>query len=132
MNRELLREAYLYSVAHPEEHDQSYFYYIDRDACGTSACIGGRALLLAGYQLRYRDDNYDYPVLEVVTPSGRAATNVASAAVAVCGLTEEQADELFFNAGDLYEVAQVLLDWGVITEHEANLAGELLTEEVGT
>jgi hypothetical protein len=89
--------------AHPEEHGQAYWI------CGTTACIAGRATLLAGYEPVYvYADGYAYGTVEEVrNPDTGEELCVWAAAEQLMQLTYTEAARLFGPDNELADLEQI-------------------------
>ena len=101
MNLELLRrvQAKLRRMHHGGHLDMASF--ARKTDCGTAYCIGGYALLMAGYKTKtVKDQKY----LDWLAPDGRQLSwsddgpnSIWGSAQKILGLTEEQANRLFID-----------------------------------
>jgi hypothetical protein len=90
MNRELLeRVRTLIAAGAPVDMEVPW-------VCGTTACIGGWAIQLAGYELVEEKSWFRGRVIDHVCVMGNTRAVPFDAARAVLGLTEEEAYTLFF------------------------------------
>lgn len=100
VNKELVEKVLDHLRQHPEEWDQDQWF------CETTACFGGRALLMSGYRIidtsiekaRNADELDHVNDVEMVDPSGNILSDYANQATEVLGLPAHLADEIF---GDL-------------------------------
>lgn len=95
-----LRTRFL-RMRHAEHFDMSAWG--TKTECGTTACIAGHALLLAGYKLRLNVDNkYDFvsPKGRVVNPP-RAARRELGLSEKVTGTTFSSGPRELFYDGDI-------------------------------
>jgi len=78
--------------AHPDEHDQSTWI------CGTTACAGGRAAMLAGWEPVYTEiiPTAAWRVINPADPHG-APQKIARVAQEWLGLDDYTASRLFFQ-----------------------------------
>lgn len=104
---ERLDAAITYAVEHPERFD--FATWFERKTCGTTACLAGTVAWQAGWSPIFTDQN-ENPV-----PPDDPRVNVTAADVVrdgetkyvfyvardLLGLDEDQADELFVNAGGI-------------------------------
>lgn len=99
MNIELAKKVVAYIEAHPDEHDQGDFVTKDWDnACGTTACIAGHAMLLSGqYTIAMNEDHW--PRL-VEAKSHIRALMLADRAEDLLDITMYEREKLFFELQD--------------------------------
>lgn len=95
MNIEMTRRVLEYIKDHPEEHNQEHWVYLedaDADGCGTTRCMAGMAVHLAGRE-----------------PLGRRALNSTWIALGaeILGLSLDDADFMFISCNDLVELYRV-------------------------
>lgn len=88
MNVQLLKrvETWLRQLKHQQHFDMDS--YVDRNDCGTSFCIAGKALELSGYKVR--TDGM------LVNPDGNPSFDPAVKAGKLLGLTKIKRERLFF------------------------------------
>lgn len=90
INTELFQKVYDQITKHPETHDQSIF----EGGCGTTRCVAGWAVVIhhgidSIYQLHYRGGSF-----------------IAREAAELLGLSEEEADHLFYKTVN-YEAVEL-------------------------
>ena len=108
INEPLLFAALVDLTIHPEKHDQNI--YLCRDACGTTMCLAGDVVLLAGC-------NVMWGTREPYTFHNGRYYSAHEAATQLLGITEEQANDLFLLCGtldELWEAAGDITDNRVI------------------
>lgn len=88
INTELFQKIYDQIAQHPETHNQAVFEM--HDACGTVRCVAGWAITLEG-RVDQKGSIYDGVV------SARAILTLAAE---LLGLSEAQANELFYAVTD--------------------------------
>jgi hypothetical protein len=102
VNKELVEKVLDHLREHPQEWDQDQWF------CETTACFGGRALLMSGYRMintaieqptnikEYRDRfGPNYGDWEMVDDDGNAIFDFADRAAKVLGIPWPQAGEIF-------------------------------------
>lgn len=111
-NVELLRKALEHITAHPEEWDQAAWAY--KTDCGTSCCLAGHVVTLAGKQIDFDPDS-NMPAHRVVGEAG-SIDQVAANLLDIEPLFEAQfdyEDHLFHEhntLADLWHKAAELTD----------------------
>lgn len=121
---EQIRRAYEvldYIEAHPDKHDQSY--WVNRmdglvtpelalGDCGTTACVAGWTVLLAGRSIvRYDRIVEDAPVEYFsATEIERDLNSVPNMAVVLLGLDEDEEWEMFWECIDLADVRKAIAE----------------------
>jgi hypothetical protein len=103
VNLEKLDAAIAHIEAHPEEHDQNWWFR-KRD-CGTTACLAGTLALLDGWEPVWpkRWTGWDYTSAEYVKKGGRRR-RVPLVAREIIEATEWEAESLFGIAADLDDI----------------------------
>jgi len=86
---------------HPETHNQHDWGY--ETACGTTMCVAGHAAVLSGAKLNYFDFGNERKAYECTLPDG-TITGIDRYAQEMLGLTDEQADNLFYNMNNDLDV----------------------------
>lgn len=105
-NYPLLRKTMEHIEAHPEEHDQDHWGL--KTACGTVMCFAGHAAVLDGATPIWNQGPSDrHPEMEAVIRNG-SAMRVEQYAGMALGLTDKEADELFWGADDIDDVRKVV------------------------
>jgi hypothetical protein len=106
INVPLLRKTLEYADAHPEEIKLDTWAM--KTACGTTACIAGTAVVLAGHEIDWNSKSLCFYGVSCVT-DGRFIVDVAEEEL---GLTEQQANELFYcsSLNEVWEAAERLTD----------------------
>lgn len=109
-NFPLLWKVYDHIVAHPEEHNQSLFAY--RGECGTTFCFAGHTALIARPDLHYsfRDGAC---VGHLVDDSGMFARSSSRVAQEALGLSNDEADDLFYGAETADQIRDLIAGWEV-------------------
>lgn len=94
MNIELLKKVRnrLRRMKHKEHFVMRVF--VSKNECGTAACIGGHALLIAGYKPTTWDEAVQ-EFKEVIPPGKKKAIPIWEAARQALGLDETEAGKLF-------------------------------------
>lgn len=108
-----------YLRAHPEQHDQRYWGR--QTPCGTTMCLAGTVAHLAGHEFywenygndikkaglcfRPAEDELSYTVI-----GGSSVAFIASLAQRELGITEAQANELFYKAETLEDLEHAVKD----------------------
>jgi hypothetical protein len=83
-----------YIEAHPEQHNQSL--YGIQNECGTTACVAGHAVLMAGDEVEwYNHEDKNQRIMMSVKHDGQWMP-VFEAARSVLDLSSQQAIELFY------------------------------------
>lgn len=105
INVPLLRKTLEYAEAHPEEI--ALGSWASRSPCGTTACIAGTAVILAGHAIDWANPKPNGDVSFVV--GGRHIEEVACEEL---NLTELQADDMFYcsSLAQAWQVAEELTD----------------------
>lgn len=100
-----LRRAMAQIEAHPDQHNQEYWH------CGTKQCFGGWVCTLNGYRfVVIEPDDGSSVVIDPVTGAHEPAETVAQR---LLGLTQDEAQELFFGCetrADVREYVAVLIE----------------------
>jgi hypothetical protein len=106
MNIELAQRVVDYIEAHPEEHRQSDFIGRNWDnACGTTACICGHAMLLSGEYKIVFDDSRQAAIADL---TGAHAGEYSAVGKRLLGISQEDMDYLFFVLQDDQEAVDYL------------------------
>lgn len=97
------RKVLEHLVAHPEEHEQTYWGYRG-SACGTKACIAGTTVLMDSQTTVLWSHNGDL--------AGSVGVNnqymgLADRAAQLLGLNREDAHNLFYNGSNSDALAQL-------------------------
>lgn len=121
INVELAKELLKYLRAHPEEHDQDLWGLKTPTAgggCHTVMCAGGTTCYLAGAVINWEPSTdgtmvADYVVSESLPKHARDGakdmTYIQYAAQALLGLSQEDADRVFYYSDTLAQVEAVLV-----------------------
>ncbi|UXE03786.1 hypothetical protein SEA_OBLADI_63 [Gordonia phage ObLaDi] len=80
-----------YIDAHPEEHDQNEWAFRDPEGCGSTMCVAGTAVHLAGYTIDYNARGY---ASFCISPDGKRVM-IDDVAAPLLGLDYDQAARLF-------------------------------------
>lgn len=99
INTDLLLEIREQITSHPETHDQNQWGR--RTACGTTHCIAGWAIVLSGATFDWTSV-YNTAGTSVTVNDG--AYRIEEYAACEMGLSEDEADDLFFE----YDNAEAL------------------------
>lgn len=113
VNKELIFGVLDYIETHPKEWDQEEWF------CETTACFGGRALLMSGQGYRIIDTFEEHPAdaeglellrFEMVNGANHVVGNLSVDAAKVLGLPEHLAHQIFgcmvSDPGDLRKVVE--------------------------
>jgi hypothetical protein len=124
LNVALHRKTLEHIAAHPEEHDQHT--WIERTDCGTTMCYAGTALALEGYKFKFElnDLGVSVPSGEVCDPQTGAVYEIGDQAAVILGLTDKQANTLFYNMGGLPELYAIV---NKLTDGEIEIPFEMQT-----
>lgn len=99
LNVDLLTRVREHVLTYPEQHDQSS--WVVKSKCGTTACIGGWAVLLHGDALErgmHHPDNEDDTTTDhALMDNGKSIQTFAQQ---LLGLTYSQADRLFLSENE--------------------------------
>jgi hypothetical protein len=105
-NYPLLRKTMEHIEAHPEEHDQDYWGLMT--ACGTVMCFAGHAAVFDGATPIWAQTPSDrYPEMDAVRGVD-GPVRVEQYAGRALGLTEKEADDLFWGADDIDDVRKIV------------------------
>lgn len=91
-NYELIKRVYDHVTTHPELHDQEIWG--EQKACGTTACIAGHAVMLAGCTPKWRQTGFGLQMSGVEGYDD--AVFVGDVAQQLMGLSESEAERLFY------------------------------------
>jgi hypothetical protein len=110
INIPLLRKTLEYAENHPEEINLRH--WATKASCGTTACVAGTAVLLAGHQIDY-DFRPEHRFLDGdggFTYRTTDARLIADVAQEELGLTDDGADDLFHcsSLAQVWKVAEAL------------------------
>lgn len=122
INVDLLQSTLEYVTEHVQQWDQRG--WILRSWCGTTGCFAGTAVLNAGYRPWFGGPDENHAAFVQVDANHRFAwlvgdvhiAAVEDVAIELLGLTQEQANRLFYwenTLADLWEHAAVLTDGAV-------------------
>lgn len=114
INVPLLRKSLEYLTEHPEEHDQEAWAF-RAPSCGTTYCLAGHVVRLAGHQIKWQrpdemtveHEEVASQVREPVLIDGTSETRISAVAAHELGLTAHQADQLFLSCDSVTEL------WGL-------------------
>lgn len=103
-------------TAHPEKHDQNVWIEQVSDqlddpedqTCGTAACFAGWATLLSGDKPLFEGYRVAGAVISTATKRER---RVANRAKELLGLTDTQADCLFYGGNTRAELEELVIDY---------------------
>lgn len=106
INIDMMRRTFEYIEAHPEEHYQGNWVEKGED-CGTTRCFAGTAAHLSpDYAIRLSvEDSY----FTCHREEDGEEVEFSRAGAEILGLNDNQAEEMFFDAGtldDLYALAK--------------------------
>lgn len=99
-NEEMIQLAWKHILDYPDSWDQTIFG--SKTECGTTYCLGGTAAVLSGRAVFKPQKPNTGPLVEWFDPDGNPIRSINNLARDVLGLTEEQADRLFFFFPDQY------------------------------
>lgn len=115
INVPLMRKVLEHISEHPEEHDQGT--WAERTACGTTMCMAGHAVVMAGHQISWPgtldDESSADFVTEPIVVDNETTRRIPAVAAHELGLTEEQKDAFFYESGtieDLWREAHIYTD----------------------
>lgn len=115
-NAPLLRRTLEHIKANPQQHDQTVWR--TTTACGTVACYAGWAAELAGGEWIGGGDL----LVAVPEDDGKEvffdAIDAAARAQRILGLTEDQADALFYSENNLERIERIVDDLCAAAEQE--------------
>lgn len=95
----LLTKALEYITAHPEEWNQCCWVRY-RPGCGTTACLAGTTVVLAGYDIDWTRGHQKHPNGTVVAGLTTDGTAIEDRARMLLGLHPDAAEYLFHYYGD--------------------------------
>lgn len=93
--------------AHPELHRQGWWF--TRQECGTAACFAGWTCLLSGDTPRASENDLSDESSWVVTSVG-TVLRAEDRAIALLGITESAADELFAGGNDREDLRDIVTE----------------------
>lgn len=120
---ELAQEVAEYITAHPDEWDQGTW------GCGTTACFGGRSLLMTG---QAEIHEYDGTGVEVLYLNGNTPPGNAEAAGKLLELNGDQANSLFYDPWELVRDEEGNFDFETPIETRVKQMWQKLTELYGS
>lgn len=123
VNKELIFKVLDFIETHPEEWDQEQWF------CETTACFGGRALLMSGLGYRIIDTYVENPAdaegidpllqFEMVNGENHVVSNFPIEAAKVLGLPQILAHRIFASMADTPEELREIVE-DVVARAEAH------------
>lgn len=109
MNFPLLWKVYDHIVAHPEEHYQEAWAL--KGTCGTQFCFAGHAVAIGrpDAEVAWKQVG-DYAAASVVI-EGDMAYEIRDIAKETLGLTDMEADALFYSGNTVEHIHRILTCW---------------------
>lgn len=118
INVPLMRKVLEHITEHPEEHDQQS--WAEKTACGTTYCMAGHAVLMAGHEIAwsaiagvYLEEDGADRVTEPIETSESFTQYIPHVAAHELGIDHMQASMLFYDSTyleELWEVANFITD----------------------
>ena len=107
-NVEKLEAVLDYIRQHPEEHDQGT--WAETNACGTTLCFAGTAVVLAGYRVAWKE--WDTEAYLCLPPGDEADEfeRIDEVAKRILDLDDYQAKRLLLNSETFDDVERVVKD----------------------
>jgi hypothetical protein len=137
LNKELLLKVADHILAHPEEFDMSI--YTAPNGCGTVACIAGHGLIMSGYSSASNGNLTAGKSDDLFRPNGDQVWDYHKEAANLFGITEEQAQVLFFHENwsfpyrGNFNVAKAMNDYELQAEIACDYINEFIRRlEAGT
>lgn len=107
LNRTAITQLADHLETHPNSHDQAVF--AERNSCGTVHCAAGWTVVLAGWPLFWVKAAASTEVANKTYNDGRFLP-VDLAAQQILGLTDEQANSIFYDFGPRCQIVAKLRD----------------------
>jgi hypothetical protein len=130
LNLPRLKQVRDHVVAHPDQHDQGE-WFIDINGyekpcvigseCGTAACVAGWTVLLNGDQpIKMAFPDHGYTSASSVALINGGVMDIDDRAQQILGLTDDQAQELFYDISTPQRAVDYLNDLIASAEADVN------------